>query len=77
LPASDPRVKLLFSNVDEELLSSRNQDLPLHPNIWIADIAASVHMTPGGYTGLCTGNVFDASENEKSADFIYPIFFFG
>jgi hypothetical protein len=42
-----PQAELHLSNIDEELLTFANyQELLQQPNIWIGDIAATVHMSP-------------------------------
>jgi hypothetical protein len=40
---ADPRIELLLSSVDE---TSLQQNVHLKSNIWIADTAATMHMTP-------------------------------
>jgi hypothetical protein len=42
-----PNVELLLSHVDDDLQSfPHDQSLLLHPNVWIRDTAATVHMSP-------------------------------
>jgi hypothetical protein len=72
----EPRVEFLLSNVDKNMLSSRDQDMLLHPNIWIGDTAATVHMAPyeegminmkSMPGGITVGNG-DIMETSKSGD---------
>jgi hypothetical protein len=44
---SGPKVELLLSSVDQELLTfPNNQEILMSPTIWIGDTTATVHMTP-------------------------------